>query len=261
MQDRNFDDIAEKFSRNIYGTTKGMIRQAVVWQDITELLAQLPPRPLRILDAGGGEGHMACQLAALGHQVLLCDLSAEMIQRAKAAALEKGVSHNMQFVQSAAQDITQHLEQPVDLILFHAVLEWVADPRSVLQTLWSVLRPGGVLSLMFYNAHGLLMHNMVAGNFDYVQAGMPKKKKRTLSPDYPRDPAQVYLWLEEAGWQIMGKTGVRVFHDYLREKHQQRDCYEALLELETRYCRQEPYITLGRYIHVTARKPQSKDKV
>ena len=23
-------------------------------------------------------------------------------------------------------------------------------------------------------------------------------------------------------------------------KHQQRDCYEALLELETRYCRQEP---------------------
>ncbi len=183
------------------------------------------------------------------------------VKAAKQAAEAKGVSDNMQFIHCAAQDVASHLETPVDLILFHAVLEWVADPRSVLQTLWSVLRPGGVLSLMFYNAHGLLMHNMVAGNFDYVQAGMPKKKKRTLSPDYPRDPAQVYLWLEEAGWQIMGKTGVRVFHDYLREKHQQRDCYEALLELETRYCRQEPYITLGRYIHVTARKPQSKDKV
>lgn len=25
MQDRNFDDIAEKFSRNIYGTTKGQL--------------------------------------------------------------------------------------------------------------------------------------------------------------------------------------------------------------------------------------------
>ncbi|MBX9334217.1 tRNA uridine 5-oxyacetic acid(34) methyltransferase CmoM, partial [Serratia marcescens] len=42
MQDRNFDDIAEKFARNIYGTTKGKIRQAVVWQDLTGLLAQLP---------------------------------------------------------------------------------------------------------------------------------------------------------------------------------------------------------------------------
>ena len=37
--------------------------------------------------------------------------------------------------------------------------------------------------------------------------------------------------------------------------------YAALLALETRYCRQEPYLSLGRYIHVTARKPQSKDKV
>ncbi len=100
-----------------------------------------------------------------------------MIDRAKQAAEAKGVSDNMQFIHCAAQDVASHLETPVDLILFHAVLEWVADPRSVLQTLWSVLRPGGVLSLMFYNAHGLLMHNMVAGNFDYVQAGMPKKKK------------------------------------------------------------------------------------
>ena len=55
LQDRNFDDIAEKFARNIYGTTKGKIRQAVVWQDLTRLLAQLPQRPLRILDAGGGK--------------------------------------------------------------------------------------------------------------------------------------------------------------------------------------------------------------
>ncbi|MCE1695453.1 tRNA uridine 5-oxyacetic acid(34) methyltransferase CmoM, partial [Enterobacter hormaechei] len=66
MRDRNFDDIADKFSRNIYGTTKGKIRQAVVWQDINELLNHLPQRPLRILDAGGGEGNMACQLAELG---------------------------------------------------------------------------------------------------------------------------------------------------------------------------------------------------
>ena len=28
----------------------------------------------------------------------------------------------------------------------------------------------------------------------------------------------------------------------------------ALTEIETRYCRQEPYISLGRYIHVTAIK-------
>lgn len=56
MVDRNFDDIAEKFTRNIYGTTKGQIREAVVWQDLDALLTRLKPGPLRILDAGGGDG-------------------------------------------------------------------------------------------------------------------------------------------------------------------------------------------------------------
>ncbi|WP_270220614.1 tRNA uridine 5-oxyacetic acid(34) methyltransferase CmoM [Kosakonia cowanii] len=256
MQDRNFDDIAEKFSRNIYGTTKGLLRQAILWQDLDILLAEMNDCSLHVLDAGGGEGQTAIRMAQLGHHVTLCDVSQEMLKRAQAAAEEKGVSGNMHFVHCAVQDIAQHLASPVDLILFHAVLEWVADPVAVLQKLWSVLRPGGALSLMFYNADGLLMHNMVAGNFDYVQVGMPKRKKRTLSPDHPRAPAEVYRWLEQIGWQITGKTGVRVFHDYLRDKTQQQRSFEMLLELETRYCRQEPYISLGRYIHVTARKPQ-----
>lgn len=256
MQDRNFDDIAEKFSRNIYGTTKGQLRLAILWQDLDALLEKSGTQPLRILDAGGGEGQTAIKMAQRGHHVTLCDVSAEMIGRAQAAAQAQGVSQNMHFIQCAAQDISRHLESPVDLILFHAVLEWVAEPLTALQSLWSVLREGGALSLMFYNANGLLMHNMVAGNFEYVQEGMQRRKKRTLLPDYPRDPVQVYRWLEETGWQITGKTGVRVFHDYLREKHQQRDCFAALVELETRYCRQEPYISLGRYIHVTALKPQ-----
>ncbi|WP_336854544.1 tRNA uridine 5-oxyacetic acid(34) methyltransferase CmoM [Pseudescherichia vulneris] len=261
MQDRNFDDIAEKFSRNIYGTTKGQLRQAILWQDLDALLATFGPRPLRILDAGGGEGQTAIRLAKLGHHVTLCDLSGEMVARASAAAEAEGVIGNMHFIHCAAQDIAQHLESPVDLILFHAVLEWVAEPVAALQTLWSVLRHGGALSLMFYNANGLLMRNVLVGNFGYVQQGMYKKKRRTLSPDFPRDPQQVYGWLEEMGWQITGKTGIRVFHDYLRDKQKQHDCFAALVELETRYCRQEPYLSLGRYIHVTAQKPQVDTRI
>ncbi|BDH46475.1 tRNA 5-carboxymethoxyuridine methyltransferase [Salmonella enterica subsp. enterica serovar Choleraesuis] len=258
MDDRNFDDIAEKFARNIYGTTKGRLRQAILWQDLDALLAARPGETLRILDAGGGEGQTACYLAAKGHHVTLCDLSGEMVNRARAFAAAKGVSENMDFIQSSAQEIGQHLASPVDLILFHAVLEWVAEPQKVLQVLWDCLAPGGTLSLMFYNANGLLLHNMVAGNFDYVELGMPKKKRRTLSPDYPRKPEDVYQWLTDMGWEITGKTGVRVFHDYLREKHRQQDDFEQLLALEERYCREEPWIGLGRYIHVTALKPQSQ---
>ena len=67
MQDRNFDDIAEKFSRNIYGTTKGQLRQAILWQDLDRVLAEMGPQKLRVLDAGGGEGQTAIKMAERGH--------------------------------------------------------------------------------------------------------------------------------------------------------------------------------------------------
>ena len=52
MRDRNFDDIAEKFSRNIYGTTKGQLRQTILWQDLDTILATFGGQTLRVLDAG-----------------------------------------------------------------------------------------------------------------------------------------------------------------------------------------------------------------
>ena len=259
MQDRNFDDIAEKFARNIYGTTKGKIRRAVVWQDLTGLLAQLPQRPLRILDAGGGEGHMACQLAELGHQVLLCDLSGEMIQRAAQLAEQKGVSQNMQFVQSSAQDIAQHLEQPVDLILFHAVLEWIAEPEAALQALYDCLTPGGALSLMFFNANGLLMRNVVLGNFQLVDRGQAA----------PQFAVAAISARSAIGLRLAGTAG----HAHRRQNRRAgvprlsaeqtaaNTKFEELLALEQHYCRQEPYVSLGRYIHVMAHKPNLKDEL
>lgn len=260
MQDRNFDDIAEKFSKNIYGTTKGRIRQAIVWQELDEILNTLPEAPLQVLDAGGGAGQTGCGLAERGHHVLLCDLSQTMLQRARAHADEKGVSGNMQFKQISAQDVGQHLDKPVDLVLFHAVLEWVADPEAVLAALYAALKPGGVLSLMFYNINGLTMQTLVLGNFGYMQADLRKRKRKTLSPDYPREPESVYRWLQDAGFTIESKTGIRVFHDYMRDKEKQIERFEEILALEKRFCRQEPFLSLGRYIHVTARKPKNQDE-
>ncbi len=202
---------------------------------------------LRVLDAGGGEGQTAIKMAERGHHVTLATLSAEMVARATRAAEEKGVSDNMHFIQCAAQDIAQHLETPVDLILFPCGAGVGADPQSVLQTLWSMLRRAARCRV-FYNANGFLMHNMVAGNFDYVQVGMPKKKKAHAFPAIRAIHSR--LWLAGSDWLAdrRGRRASGCVHDYLREKHKQRDCFDTLTELETRYCRQEPFISLGRYI-------------
>lgn len=177
MSDRNFDDIADKFSRNIYGTTKGKIRQAVIWEDLQQLLTLLPSRSLRILDAGGGEGYFSRQLAKLGHQIILCDLSQEMLNRAQEVMIEEGVVENMTFICCAAQEIKEHIDEGVDLILFHAVLEWITDQKDAVNVLTDMLLPNGILSLMFYNANGIVMRNAILGNFHLANPEIPRRRK------------------------------------------------------------------------------------
>jgi S-adenosylmethionine-dependent methyltransferase len=65
-RDRNFDDLAERFQRKVYGGLKGEIRLAVLWRDIEPLLPEVNDKPLRILDIGAGLGQLAIRLAKLG---------------------------------------------------------------------------------------------------------------------------------------------------------------------------------------------------
>lgn len=250
VNDRNFDDISHKFAKNIYGTTKGKIREAIVWQELETILAKYP-KPINILDAGGGQGQIACRLAKLGHNITVCDISKQMLDLASHQAQQENLTLN--FIHCSIQNLDKFIDQPFDLVICHAVLEWVADPVQIIQSLKRHLKKDGYLSLMFYNYHGLLFKTVTLGNFGYTQSGLAKRKKKTLSPDYPRDPNQVYQWLIEQSFEITNKTGIRVFHDYLTNKSKAETHFDQLLEIEKQYCQSEPYINLARYILVTAK--------
>jgi S-adenosylmethionine-dependent methyltransferase len=250
--DRNFDDISHKFAENIYGTTKGRIREAIVWQELENILAHYPTnKSLNILDAGGGQGQIACRLAKLGHNITVCDISKQMLELANNLAQQEKITLNC--LHCSIQELDQFIDQPFDIVICHAVLEWVVEPIQIIQSLKKHLKQDGYLSLMFYNYHGLLFKTVSLGNFGYTQSGLAKRKKKTLSPDYPRDPNQVYQWLNEQYFEIMSKTGIRVFHDYLTNKSKAESHFEQLLQIEKQYCQTEPYINLARYILVTAK--------
>lgn len=260
MPDRNFDDLAEKFASNIYATLKGEIRQQIIWQELQIIQDSLSSAPLSVLDAGGGMGQIATGLAQQGHKITLCDISGKMLARAQDYAELHKVSHQINFLQMNIRDLPVAWDNRYDLVLLHAVLEWVTDPEVILAKLYKVLRPGGILSIMFYNLHGLTLRNLTLGNFGYLQVEMKKRKKQTLSPDYPRDPAQVYYWLQQTGFSLERKAGIRVFSDMLCKTVNRQEKVADIMAMEQRYCRQEPFLSLGRYIHVTAAKLTQGDK-
>lgn len=245
--DRSFDGIAAKFAHNIYSSTKGKLRQVVLLRDLAEL--RLLQQPCHILDVGAGQGQLALALAAQGHRVHLTDISADMLQLAQQQALAQGAD-NVSFQQIGLAELVATHRQQYQLVLCHAMLEWLAQPELAIAQLRQLVAPGGVLSLMFYNKDAKRFGNIVFGNFDYVVADFQVKKKVSLNPQHPLVPADVMQWCQQAGFSVLAKTGVRCFHDYLRDRALQQSHFEQLLALELQYNRIEPYASLGRYQHL-----------
>lgn len=158
--DKSFQGQAEQFERNIYGTPKGVLRKRLLWQDI---LKQVPMEneSWSILDCGGGTGDLAGRLSKMGHRVTLNDLSRDMLEKAQEAWQPNNLGTKMEFIEGAFQDLPSTYNQAFDLVLCHAVFEWLADPIAALAHLKRFLKPNGWLSLMFYNKHGLVFHKVL----------------------------------------------------------------------------------------------------
>ncbi len=256
LTDRNFDDLAERFNTRVYGKLKGVLRQTILWQDLTAYLPQLnsaTSKPLQILDVGGGLGQLAIKLAQLEHHVHFNDLSSEMTTKARAAAKEAGVEHLIQWSNVPYQSLPASHPESFDLILCHAVIEWLAEPELLVPALASMLRPGGSLSLCFYNPAGRIYRNLIFGNFRMLSNTQPyKTDARSLTPSNPSSLEDIRQWLAESRLSIKQESGIRVFTDYVTENRGGHQSEEDVIEMELKYSTQEPYKWLGRYLHIIA---------
>lgn len=261
VSDRNFDDLAPRFANNVYGGLKGALRLAVLEQDFRQYFPQALSAggqvPLRVLDAGGGQGQFGLQLAEYGHALVLCDISLQMLELARANALAKdinAVDFRQCSIQHMSAQVQEGEDEAYDLVLCHAVLEWVVDQPGLIAALLPLVRIGGILSLTFYNRHGLIMKNLLRGRRPPILDAAFKPAPGSLTPTRPLEPALVLQAFDSAHWEILCHSGIRVFHDFLLSPQGREMPDEALISLELELSRQEPYRSLGRYQHLLVRR-------
>ena len=254
--DQNFDELSSRFRKNIYHTAKGQIRLKILWRDLAEQVPTIEQGGLTVLDAGAGQGNFALQLAQQKHHLTLCDLSSNMLRDAERLFTEHDLANGVQFFHCSVQQLPDHIDSQYDIVLFHAVLEWLAEPEQTLKQLLQFIKPGGYLSLMFYSRTGLIYQNLTNGNFDLILNNELAGEGKTLTPTNPQDPQDVERWLDEAGLIIKLKSGVRVFYDGIHRERRKQINENELFELEQRYSRIEPYCSLARYVHILCQKPE-----
>jgi S-adenosylmethionine-dependent methyltransferase len=241
--DRHFDELATRFAEKIYGGAKGAIRLAVLQTDLKEVL---PERPLRVLDVGAGLGHMSLWLASHGHAVTLAEPAAPMLDGARARFAEAGLAAT--FLQTPWQELLGHVREPFDLVLCHAVLEWLAEPPAILPVLHQLTAADGWLSLAFYNRDALIYRNLLKGHFRKLRKEHFAGEGQSLTPQRPLDPRELAGQLDE-WFRVEQRSGVRVFHDYMPAEFQGRAELTDLLEMELAYRRHPSFAGLGRYLH------------
>ena len=258
-QDRNFDDISAHFEKKIYGGLKGQIRLAVLRHDIfgwVKSWQQTHTRPLRVLDVGAGLAQISIELAKDGHDVTINDISANMLEIAKQNAGE--AAQNITWHTCPYQQLDDKLTGKYDLILCHAVLEWLAEPKLIMDFFdrWLVddRAEKGVLSLCFYNPASFVYRNLVMGNFNLLHNKDFKADNGSLTPNHPVAKDEVLAWINDHHYQILHTSGLRVFHDYSPLKRGGHTNPQAVIEMEVAYSGQDPYKWLGRYLHFLVSK-------
>jgi 2-polyprenyl-3-methyl-5-hydroxy-6-metoxy-1,4-benzoquinol methylase len=117
-----------------------------------------------VLDAACGEGYLARILAARGARVTGVDVSARLIDLARAKDPDGTITYRVADLSSPLPDLTGRF----DLIGSHLALNDVADYRGFAATLATLVRPGGRIVLAFNNPYSLLVRGHIS---DYFASG------------------------------------------------------------------------------------------
>jgi S-adenosylmethionine-dependent methyltransferase len=255
LEATQFQD-ADKYSKYLR-TSSGRLRSDLAWGNLQGFLPDPAPQR-RVLDLGGGTGAMSVRLAKKEFQVVLLDSSDEMLGIAQKEAKASGVADRITFHRADAGQLHQlFAPDSFDIVICHNLLEYVADPGSIVRSVSCILRKDGVFSVLVRNRAGEVLKAAIKSS----DLGLAKENLSTqtvLDSLYAKpvrlfEPAEVVQRLAQANLDVLAMCGVRVFSDYRDSVDPDPETYRQLLELEFALGTQPQFAAIARYIQMIAR--------
>ena len=239
-------------------TPEGRLRLDLAFANLHDFLPQATR--LFALDIGGGTGVIAVRLAQLGFHATLLDSSLSMLDLAKRAAQEAGVTGRIAWKHGdAAQLANLFSAESFDVILCHNVLEYVDDPCAVLRSAANALRnSSSVISVLVRNQAGEVLKAA-------IQDGDLAATEHNFDAEWGHETlygGRVRLFTAESLEAVMlesslavtAERGVRVVSDYLPRRISRTDEYERIFELERKLGRRPEFAAVARYRQVLAHR-------
>ena len=237
----------------------GRLKYKLIQANLAKHLPQ--GAPLRVLDAGGGNGLDAFFLAEQGHDVTLVDYSTEMLEAAAERAAQAGLTEHVHIQRGDLLSLRDLFPADrFDAVLCHHVLQYIEDARSLCATLIGLLKPGGILSLVTMNRysipyHAAFLRGDLAGALALMDARTAKASifDATLTFYTAEEIADLLVGL---GCAIEGDYGIRCMCDYWGDNERKSDpvTWNQIERLEFALTARHPYKLLARNLQVIAVK-------
>jgi S-adenosylmethionine-dependent methyltransferase len=238
------------------GMVRDAVRQELVRRQIASHLSELS-MPLRVLDAGCGQGTQAIALARLGHEVVGIDLSDALLGEARNAAASEPDEVQQRLTFRFGDLFALGDEQPegYDLVCCHGVAMYLPSLEDAVRALAGATRRGGLISLLTRNRAGLAMRaGMTAKWAETIGAFDARTYDNRLGIETVRadEPEEVQATLDGVGATTVAWYGVRLFTDHWGQKPPDRD-FPAILAAEEEAGRRDPFRSVAALTHTIAR--------
>ncbi len=245
MNSTRFNTLSSHFQDKIYASFKGKLRLAILKRDFENFNLIWPN--CKTLDIGAGQGQYAHFLATNHHDITLLESSENMLNLAKARFSQDNLVGT--FIHDELQNIPLILNDQYDLVMAHAVIEWLENPEDIIPILRHTTHSNSTISLMFYNLNGLIYHNLIRGNYRYIQKNNFRGEYGGLTPISPVDPALLEEAFNKNGFKVIHKSGIRTYYDYMTKENKQKITEEEHIEMEMKCSTQAQFLPNARYLH------------
>jgi len=177
------------------------------------------PSGSSILDVGCGTGRHAVELARRGYQVTGVDISFGMLAEAEKAARQAGI--RIEWIHADATEYTSNRQFDAAICLCEGAFGLLGkddDPMkhdlSILNNIYSVLKPGAKLILTVINALAMVrkhsQKDVVEGRFDPItmvetsseEYNTPQGKNKVVLKERGYVPTELELLFRQAGFRI-----------------------------------------------------------
>jgi len=180
------------------------------------------------------------------------DLSESMLVYAQKLAEQESVRDDIIWHRCSYQDLLKNRLGTFDLVICHALIEWLAKPQVLLSSLNTLMARKSRMSITFYNHNGLVYRNLIRGNFKVLLSKF-SADPGSLTPRTPFKPELIDEWIRQLSINVEHSSGIRVFHDYVTNPRGGHLDDTAVIDMELKHSILEPYKWLGRYIHYILR--------